>query len=491
MLKINFEKRDYSIISLSLIAVLLYCLPIVMLDRPYIDDLGRILYGSSGWSANGQPLSDAIMSFMSFGGLLLDISPLNQIISIMILLAALLYYSRKNLNNLSPLVVACCVFFFIASPFYIENLSYKYDSLPMSLSLAALIVPFCLNARSNSTILISMLLVVCSLSLYQASIGLFMILTVFEVVKKYAKSGNGDVVLLLFRRAASLLLGFFLYNKFVSSRFVNGEYNITHSQTLPFTRESLTIFKSNFENILWYFEPFLFSIPKLIWIAYTIISLVTIVQLIRSQIADGIKKNLLAIIIVALSPILIFAFSFIHLLMLKQPVFAPRVLISFGGAMLFMAYLSLNSIKNKIAQGIIALPMIWLCLFYSYSYSNSSSSQDMTDTLISSAIYSDVAHYNKDFEFVNIIGKMPESKQSMIAQSKLPLLSRLIPVYMYYDWIWGAELLNTHGLNLKYKFIEGDRTSAVCSSKPFSSTKDYNLYDIDNVLIVKFSHIKC
>ncbi|CCG87779.1 glucosyltransferase domain-containing protein [Erwinia piriflorinigrans] len=491
MLKINFERRDYYIISLSLIAVLLYCLPIVMLDRPYIDDLGRMLYGSSGWSANGRPLADAIMLFMSFGGVLLDISPLNQIISILMLLAVLFCYSRKNLNSLSPVAVSCCVFFFIASPFYIENLSYKFDSLPMSVSLAALIVPFCLNTRSNSTILISIILIVCSLSLYQASIGLFMILTVFEIVKKKARAGNGEVLLLLLQRAISLLLGFFLYKKFVSSRFVNGEYNITHSETLSLTRESLTIFKSNFENILWYFESFIASMPKLIWIAYSVISFVTIAKLIHSQVTDGIKKNLLAIIIVALSPILVFTFSFIHLLMLKQPVFSPRVLISFGGTMFFMAFLTFSSIKNKIVQSILALPMIWLCLCYSYSFSNSSSAQQMTDTLISSSIYSDVAHYNKEFELVNIIGRMPESKQSVLAQSKLPLLSRLIPVYLNYDWLWGAELLNHYGLNLKYNFIEGDRVSQLCGSKPFSSTKDYNLYDINNTLVIKFSNIKC
>lgn len=70
------QPRTFSCVLFSFFIVL-YVLPIILTGRLYIDDLGRTLYGYSGWGLNGRPLSDAIMQTMSLGGELLDLSPLN------------------------------------------------------------------------------------------------------------------------------------------------------------------------------------------------------------------------------------------------------------------------------------------------------------------------------------------------------------------------------------------------------------------------------
>lgn len=40
---------------------LLYVLPILLADRYYQDDLARSLYGATGWSGDGRPLTNWLM----------------------------------------------------------------------------------------------------------------------------------------------------------------------------------------------------------------------------------------------------------------------------------------------------------------------------------------------------------------------------------------------------------------------------------------------
>ena len=140
------QPRIFSCVLFSFFIVL-YVLPIILTGRLYIDDLGRTLYGYSGWGLNGRPLSDAIMQTMSLGGELLDLSPLNQILSVLLLCITLYYYTEKVFSgiNFSGLLILC--FLFISNPFYIENLSYRFDSLTMALSMVLLILPYTISGR--------------------------------------------------------------------------------------------------------------------------------------------------------------------------------------------------------------------------------------------------------------------------------------------------------------------------------------------------------
>lgn len=469
----------------------IYCLPIILSDRFYIDDLGRTLYGYSGWGPNGRPLSDILMKSLSFGEPLLDISPLNQLASIFLLASVLFLYMRRNFKESSFVFISASIFLFIANPFFIENLSYKYDSLPMSLSMITLILPFCFKNEGLFKQIISVTLVICSLCFYQASLGLFAILSVIEVVICEDKNQNKNVIKSISSRILQIFSGFSLYQIVIAPRFVEGEYNITHSKTLPLSTESVDKIKSNFESIFWYFDSYFSSIPKYAVIIYTTIFTISILILLKESLSRRKFGGVLYSFTVLLSPILVLLFSFAPMLMLEHPVFAPRVLICFGGVMMFYSIIALKIIKPIYLQAVVCIPITWVCLFYSYSYSASTTSQNKMDDLISTSISMDVNHYGKTFKYVNVLGKMPESTQFKLAQSKLPILSRLIPIYLNGDWLWGAELLNHYGLNLQYKVTQDNRGLLLCEKEPFIKTNIYSLYDFGDLLIISFEDRKC
>lgn len=469
----------------------IYCLPIVLSDRPYIDDLGRTLYGYTGWGLNGRPLSDILMRALNFGEPLIDISPLNQLLAIFLLVSVLITYMRHNFPGASFLCISASIFFFIASPFFIENLSYKYDSLTMALSMVTLIIPFCFRNEGFLKPLASAVLVIFSLCFYQASLGLFAMLSVIEIVTKEDKHNNIDIVKSVLSRIVQVITGFLFYQLVIAPRFVEGEYNITHSKSLPISVDSFEKIKSNFDGISWYFTKYIESIPTFAVVIYSAIFITSIFIILKELANKGLKRNAASFAIVALSPFLILLFSFAPMLMLEHPVFAPRVMICFGGVMMFCAIIVLKFIKPIYLQAIICLPMLWVSLVYSYSFSASTSSQNRMDNLISTSISMDVNHHGKVFKYVNVRGKMPESSQFILSQSKLPIMSRLIPVYLNGDWLWGAELLNHFGMKLEYKVINEGRDSAICKANAFSKTNSYSLYDMGDTLIISFSNPDC
>ncbi len=80
---------------------LLYVLPVILADRPYIDDLGRSVLGYTWWGLNGRPLSDVVMIALSMGHPILDLSPLPLLLGITILSLTLAAYIDKAMHDRS------------------------------------------------------------------------------------------------------------------------------------------------------------------------------------------------------------------------------------------------------------------------------------------------------------------------------------------------------------------------------------------------------
>ncbi len=484
------QPRTFSCVLFSFFIVL-YVLPIILTGRLYIDDLGRTLYGYSGWGLNGRPLSDAIMQTMSLGGELLDLSPLNQILSVLLLCITLYYYTEKVFSgiNFSGLLILC--FLFISNPFYIENLSYRFDSLTMALSMVLLILPYTISGRRYIIDLFSVLLIIASLSLYQASIGLFAILAVIEVVTNCTDKSNKDVALIIIKRVLQLIISFAIYKTFISAHFVKDYYNITHSEVIKLNSDSLPVLIDNIKNFSWFLKSYFQSIPLIIRVMIVLAIIYSVLKISHELCRDGLKNNFISILVLLTSPLLVLAFSIIPMAMLKSPVFAPRVLLSLSGAIMFYGFLILRNIKSPVILTVIFVPLIWLSFAYSYSFSTASKSQAEIDEIIATSVFQDVSHSGVAPRYVSVSGQMPKSRQLLIAENKLPLMSKLIPIYLNYDWVWGAELLNHHGMNLEFKNLGHEKAGLICKGNLISKGSLYSLYSFNDIVIIDFLKTKC
>ncbi|RTY56870.1 hypothetical protein EKL29_14495 [Pantoea sp. YU22] len=480
-----------TVILLFSLLVCLYTLPIILTGRLYIDDLGRTLYGYAGWGLNGRPLSDVIMQAMSLGGELLDLSPLTQIISVFVLCLALYYYTRRNFTGISLAGAMTVSFLFIANPFYIENLSYKFDSLTMALSMVLLMLPYTVTEKKSINSLLSVILIIASLSLYQASIGLFAIMAVIEAAVVKSDRSNKEVFYSIAQRAIQLAVAFVLYKIFIASNFVKDDYNVTHSEMVKLSSDSIPVIIDNIHNLSWFLKSYLSTIPTTLRMVVVAAIAYSVLRMSFDLCREGYKKHIISILLVLFSPALVVILALIPLVILKSPVFAPRVLLALSGAIMLYGFMIFRSVKHPVILAVIFVPLVWINFVYSYSFASASRSQGETDRLIASSVFQDALHSGEAFKYVTVSGEMPKSRQLLIAENKLPLMSKLVPVYLNYDWVWGSELLNHYGMSLEFKVLGSEKSNLICKGRLVSKGNVYSLYSYNDILIIDFLNIKC
>lgn len=165
---------------MALYVLILY--PILRADRYFNDDLKRALVGHTGWDSNGRPLTTLLMKLLQcYDSALVDISPLTQILSI-VLLAWIGVLIARHYAIRSPWMAALVTFPLGANPFYLENLSYKFDSLSMSVALLLALLPVLTLGSHRRGWWLGVLSLFASLNFYQPAINVYLIFILLDVV---------------------------------------------------------------------------------------------------------------------------------------------------------------------------------------------------------------------------------------------------------------------------------------------------------------------
>ena len=221
--KIITELNKYSYLKKAfLIFFIIYLLSLFSIIRAnfnYIDDLGRVMYGYSGWTDFSRYTSTILSYFLHADTYLTDISPLPQIIAVLLLSCAsviILYIFSNNkkiiLWNIVAIVpIGLC-------PYFLECLSYKYDSPYMALSILASVFPL-LFINKNKW-LFSVITIICSIIMcttYQAASGIFPILVIFYSFYIWYRNekNNKDILIDLSISAVSFIIGMIIFKVFL------------------------------------------------------------------------------------------------------------------------------------------------------------------------------------------------------------------------------------------------------------------------------------
>ena len=490
MTTISISDRNLRLaIFVAFIFSLAYIYPVISADRFYIDDMGRSLDGYLGWGQDGRPLTDMIMTYLSFGFPIVDLSPLNQILAVIAMSGTIVLYVSKYTENVKPLTLGLASSLFIIQPFLLENLSYKFDSLPMSLSAILLVIPFLLSGRMAITFIISIICITSSLALYQASIGIFIIFSIAHVVFSDRNKTIDDIKDTALR-VLQLIIGYSIYSLIVVKYFVTGTYATGHASMITESTDIIATLLTNSGKILGYFSQAIDPYNAL----FIGIFLLSVVFSIFKEASIQIKKcgytNLFKLVVIIASPLLVFLFSFLHLLTLEKPVFSARVFISLSGAMLFFGVLFLRNLGRLVSVVLISI-LLFAGLINAYAYGNAMKAQKKIDDLISASIYQDVNSSGLDFTSVSVSGTMPVARQRNNLGNRFPAIARMIPVYLNGDWPWGSRLLQMNLLRLSPAILSERSKKALCTEIPFSHTKDYNLYAVDSTLLIEFGNHEC
>ncbi|RRZ94530.1 glucosyltransferase domain-containing protein [Erwinia sp. 198] len=491
----SFRKDFNKVFYISLGIIILYTLPLIVSEHYYSDDLVHSMVGVTGWLSNGRPLSVLMFKIMMAGGFFNDISPLPQLLAAVVLASTISFLSGKI--DEGRIFIPLFTFLPLAiSPYYLENWSYKYDSLTMSLSVFLAALPFVLNENNSfrKKIFISTFLLFSSLCFYQAALNIFVSLSILFALLNINDGKNIKALEQIKYQLIAYLLANIMYILIIKKFVIYGEYNITHGEiatsNLPLILSTITrnhyllgdIFLSAFKGNLWvFFSPLAIIVPA----AITILLKKTL-----NQSISFIPKTI-SCIIVLLSPFLLYIAVYGPMLLLINPITSARTLLGASGLIcsLFAFSFILFRKHNKLQLWIL-LPVFGLFTL-AYSLYNAQKTTEKLELSLITRIQSDFSSHNmNDIKNISILGNAPTSYQSDLAEKNFPIIKFLNANNIGQDLLWGNVQLNQYYFDKNYLPSETGR-SKICTMKKVSSNSIYSIYRNDDLAVIDFSYTKC
>lgn len=195
-----------------LAASFIYIFPLVLADLFYNDDSWRMLVAAGNWGDDGRPVITLFHQLMSFGWQTPDLFPLPLFVAtagIAVALRALTFFYFKQ-----PTFTCCLVVLPIwYNPFFLQNLSYRYDGPAMALAMAALV--YAMTYRSEKTwrsLWVPAVFIALALATYQLLLCFFIALCCVEVIRLSTQHRSSPLIFSFVARAAlQVAIGLLIY----------------------------------------------------------------------------------------------------------------------------------------------------------------------------------------------------------------------------------------------------------------------------------------
>lgn len=467
-----FDKLSYTkILFILFIGCFFYILPVILANTFYIDDMNRATEGYN-WNRDGRFMSSNIMHFLSGQiEVVFSLFPYSTILSTFFLgvTGFLLTYSLGIKDKLQ-LISASLIF--ATCPFLLEILIYKFDCLPISLSILFSVLPFLLYQYKLRFFITSFLFLYLIFGLYQTTalsyaivLCLFLIKDIWSVRYKRVLI-NGSLALLSFVAA-------FLYYQY--------RLNQLGIEMVDAQRSEFIFNNPDFKRLLlerWTaYKELLFSLTKSSY-RYTlyIVFVAAFVGVTSFLIKQKITKNTIFQILATL-----FLIAFILLLsiginlVVMEPRWSPRSLIgyTFVLLMLFYAVIQIPK-KTAVLANVVFLPLIFYSFLISSQLGVFLKNQDEYSDFISSMIAPEVLKHN-DLKLI-IDGRIQYApRNATVNYATMPFIYKLAPLYEHYEFYWGIIRMNKFGI-MSNTYVFGEERTKVLSNKETFPTIQENKY---------------
>lgn len=349
---------------------------ILMADYNYIDDVLRVNFGGRYFTTFGRYISEYLSVLIHGDTYLTDISPLPQILAGCIVAAAsaIVLHVLTGKKEFTFWEYAA-VLPLALSPYFLQCLSYKYDSPYMALSILGSVAPLLLrnkDVKAYAAAIVVGMLVMCTT--YQAASGIFPLMVMVLCLKKWNEKEDFKEIL----KFAAISAGAYLVGLLI---FRFGIYQPSDSYAGAETGE-MGLLLTMARNLIQYYSMVVFDF-KASW--NVLVILLGISFLAVSVITS--KRNKLATfgitcLILVLMLLLCFgAFAFI-----ESTLFEPRAMYGFGAMLAIMAVFVVSSGALK-ATRLVCFALSWVFISFAFTYGNALEEQkEYTDFRITSVI---------------------------------------------------------------------------------------------------------
>lgn len=419
----------------------------------YIDDLGRVAQGYRNWIDWSRFISQELSVLINTEKILTDISPLTQLIAILIIALAgvIIIYTFTEKKTVRLSMIAAVVPLGL-SPWFLECFSYKFDSPYMALSVLASVIPFIFWQKDfHKFIGLSVLGILVMDTTYQAASGIYIIEVLFLCFYKWMYGTRAkDCVIWLSSAAGSYVMAMIIY-RFALMRAAT-DYVSTNSvgvKSLPY----LLI-----HNATQYLKTIYFDCNK----AWIILFVLIAVSYIILTVLKSRKNKIFTFFMVLAIVIISMALSYGGYLALAKPLYAPRALYGFSFYVTLIMVMSVAMLQRGYFIKLLIMMMAWCMIVLSCTYGNALAEQKRyTDFRVQMVIndLNRVATYNPGHKFaIQINGNIGKAPAVERMQQKWPALRRLVPSTFGSNWYWNQfYFFNYFKLNAdKWDMKKGD-----------------------------------
>lgn len=468
LLRNNNEKWQF--LYASLIAILII-IPIILNVHLYFDDFGRSLKGTYEWSGDGRPLAEYLYRKLSLDS---EYSALSRPLGLLLCIPLIAYSSIflcRIFSNSHRWSASLAALFFFGQPYFVENLSYSYDSPLMCLAIClSLYSAYAISSNSSKySFLLAVVFTLSSLSIYQPANTAFWIPVLFLVfspsssllvefsgckIEDFASQFHAYTL-----RRLNILSSLFLcqlivflsYKIFILPNLILESYTKNYSAIAPFASLPQSILSNSFAylNIIyndWASTPFgslyisllLFSIVGKACLTYANFSSLEITPKQLLRIVVCLCLGLLAVC-------LIFVFSYGVGVVLQRPVFPPRTFIGIGAFISSAVLCATSDISFQLSPQNIPYPLrkrlfdvfllvilsttAWSYVFIQFSYASAYSRQEALNRYFIETIVQELRYNGYGFNELNEIsikGSSPFSPLVLQTFTQLPYLKSMI-----------------------------------------------------------------
>lgn len=412
----------------------------------YIDDLGRNYSGGvNDWDGYNRFFSKAVCKLMSASNIVSDTSPLPQIMTMFLMAAAvtIIIWAIAPEKLTSNWMIAAALPFAV-SPYFMENISYKIESIIHGVSILLCIIPLLLYKKRN---FIYLIFTACCTALmcitYQSATAVFPIVIVLLASMEW---NSGENLKRTWKLVYTSILGYGIGLAFFKIFIMRPVQTHVSSNMLP-VRDLIPGF---FRNLLNFYSTIYkdFSKSWLI-IIFIIIVLFIIVYSLNS------KRNIKASFVMAITTIMLMgSLCFGIYPVLQECVYLPRSMYGFCIAVSLLCIFI--TAKGFCMSRLSCFALAWGFFTFSFTYGNCLYLQQEYTNMRMQAVFSYLnERYQPDQQYqLQIIGDIGEAPSIKNKTSSHILLDKLVPRTLSGGWMWSEySLYQYYGLPENYSVI--------------------------------------
>lgn len=486
--KIQILKNNKTYILSVILLSALYVFPIVLANTHYIDDLNRTVAGYN-WDQDGRFVSSKIMHLLSFQKeIVYSLYPFSTMLSAVILAVSgfIISYSVGIRNKLMLFIGS---FLLLTCPFLLEILSYRFDCIPISLSIFFIAVPFLFYHNKFLFFAVSVTSVFLTLGLYQTSVLSYCIILCFMLIKHVWKEQYKAAAINLLTAVVSFVVGFLSYK--VILQWLDLNLLKDRRADFIFNDDNINVLlKERFYSMTDLVQGLMFSSYRFVFYILLFFSVLSLAFYFKNNFKAVFNKYLLLKVIITIILIVcVLIFMAGVNMFVYHPRWVPRAMIGWAVGMYALYFaISLGGRYKSITALMSFVPFVYYSFLISSQLGIYLKNQDDFSDYIIHLVSPKLLEHGKIKVIINGENKAAY-RNSTVNSNSMPFINRLAPMYENNGWMWGIMRLNKFD-NISGEYIGGENRKKILNDMANYPVIDKNMYYTlrikDDVAIIDF-----